>query len=74
MMTLYEELLFGGVKIEHHESDLYFPVTRKSTEILRRHPKAMEIAEYFTNRISGDTWVDVPFNYQPYWESKARIV
>jgi hypothetical protein len=49
-------------------------VSPQTTEILKRHHKAFEIATYFINQINYQTWYEVPFNFQPFWEQKANDV
>lgn len=69
--TLFQALQEAGIKIEHHESDLYFPVSEKSTEILNQFPLQEKNKTFFFN-VNDDCkkWYDIPFAYDPYWESK----
>jgi len=66
-MTIYEDLLQNGITIDCHESDLYFPSTDKSKEILNRHP---EVKHYtmFQDSIDTKLWIEIPFGYIPFWE------
>ena len=72
-MTLYESLKAAGIETDHHESDLYFPATQSSREILARFPLQKSNARPFVNQVSGGVWIDVPFAWDPYWERVARI-
>lgn len=68
MPTLYEDLLEAGVEIDSHESDLYFPVSKESEQILLRHPD--QSFTIFRSQIDGSAWVDCPFAYDPWWNKR----
>lgn len=70
-MSLYTDLIEAGIDVSNWQSDLYFPVTDKSREILSRHPTQKSNARTFRNNVTGKTCYDVPFAYDPYWESRA---
>lgn len=69
-MTLYQDLVENGIEIGHRESDLYFPLSEQTIEILKRHPLQNRIAERFINQIDGTLWFDIPFAYIPFWERR----
>jgi len=74
-MTLYEEITTAGIPVGCHESDLYFPVTAQSREILSRHPLQKNNATTFRNEAPpnvGEIWYDVPFAYDPFWEVRRK--
>jgi hypothetical protein len=71
-MSLYEDLINAGIETANHSSDLYFPVTPETTEILDRHPLEKKIAKQFRNNQDGKQWYDVPFAFLPYWEGKTH--
>ena len=64
MSSLYEDIKAAGIEIDHHESDLYFPVTLESREILRKSGRAHTM---FRSAIDGSLWFDCPFAYDPWW-------
>lgn len=68
--TLYQDLVAAGVEVSSHESDLYFPVTEASMEILSRHPLEKENSTRFLHNVTYAHWVDVPFAYDPWWEKR----
>ena len=70
-MTLYQEIVAAGIPIGCHESDLYFPVTEQSREILARYPLQKGNATTFINQVEGGRWYDIPFAYDPWWESRS---
>jgi len=73
--TLYRALVAAGIEIDHHESDLYFPATPEALAILAKFPDKEESARRFQNEAPphvGESWVDVPFAYLPYWEAKSH--
>lgn len=67
-MTLYSKLTEAGIEVANHYSDLMFPVTEESTKIVKSMPNICY--EKFTNQITRTLWYYVPFEYEPYWESK----
>jgi hypothetical protein len=66
-MTLYTRLKEAGIEVDNHESDLYFPKTKESLEILK-FPLQKKNSSTFQNQITQSQWIDVPFAYDPYWE------
>ena len=67
-MTLYEELKESGAQIESHESDLYTPDTPEARELVKRHDAT---AGTFTSQIDGKPWLDIAFQYDPFWQERA---
>jgi hypothetical protein len=72
MKSLYQALIEAGVKVSSHESDLYFPRTKESCEILQKYDVHYENARNFINQVEGGVWFDVPFAFDPYWEAKRK--
>lgn len=70
--TLYGDLTAAGIPVENHESDLYFPATATSLDILNRHPLQESNARQFTSQIDGKLWMDVPFAFLPWWEKRTK--
>jgi hypothetical protein len=68
--TLYAELVKQGITVHSHYSDLYFPVTEQTREVLARFPDQKGITTTFINQVEGGLWYDTPFAYIPYWEQK----
>lgn len=71
-MSLYKTLKEAGIEVSNHESDLYFPRTKESMDILSKFPLEMQNSKGFLNRITNEIWIDVPFAYDPYWENKQN--
>jgi hypothetical protein len=74
MKTLYQTLKEAGIETDSHESDLYFPVTEASREILSRFPLQKGNATTFRNEAPphvGERWYDVPFAFDPFWQARA---
>lgn len=69
-MTIYEEMKAHGVAIDSHESDLYVEDTPTSRVILAGHSGFASTAKRFTNQVTGTTWIDIPFAYDPFWKNK----
>lgn len=67
-MTLFDSLKKAGVQYANHETDLYFPKTEETEEILKRYPVEHKNATTFRNQVEGGVWYDVPFAYAPAWD------
>lgn len=72
--SLYAALVAANIEVDKHESDLYFPVTEESTEILSQFTQEHLIAEKFRNQNDGSLWYDVPFAFTPYWKEKQNTM
>ncbi len=72
--SLYEAITAAGIPTDHHESDLYFPVTVESTAVLHGYPGQKAIAETFMSQTDGAMWYDVPFAFLPFWEKAAKEI
>lgn len=66
-MSLYKQLVAAGAEINNHFSDLYVRWTPEAMKLVQDSKKSFS---FFTNQVAGGTWIDVPFAYDPYWESK----
>ncbi len=66
---LYQLLMDAGVPVENHESDLYFPVTPETQEIVDNY--GGKNITTFTDDIDGELWFDAPFSFTPFWEEKG---
>ena len=67
-MKLYDKLESMGVKMDHHESDLYVNASQEVENLIiemgyRIYP--------FLNKIDGETWFDIPFAYLPWWRKRG---
>jgi len=72
MLSIYLELKKAGCVIEHHESDLYTPHTPESCKVIREARAAgvyLTHLDVFTGS-DGDLWFDIPFMYDPFWETE----
>ena len=65
--TLYDELKENGITISNYRSTLYFESTPLSREILDRYPLQKASSSTFTDNITKQLWIDVPFEYMPFW-------
>jgi hypothetical protein len=70
MMSIHQELVEAGVRLNHHESDLYALVCPESTAIIERFPFKTNVTK-FRSRLDGKLWYDIPFSYDPYWVKKG---
>jgi hypothetical protein len=69
-MSLYTELKAIGAEMDNHESDLYAKLTQEVVEILAQHKLEKSNSMLFISNIDGKMWIDIPFGYDPWWESK----
>lgn len=58
--------------IDHHESDLYIRKTPKSTELIKKLTTD-SLLSTFRDQIDNDIWYELPFCYDPFWQSKNNI-
>jgi hypothetical protein len=68
--TIYERFVEADIRIDHHCSDLYVRNTPEAREILKRYPIHQNNSRGFKGT-DGDSWIDVPFAYDPFWDSSA---
>ena len=81
MATLFQELTAAGCEIGGHESDLHVKVCEKADTIIAHRMslpgsiltlREMNRPSQFVSNIDGELWWDIPFAYDPFWESKAN--
>lgn len=72
MTTLYKTLIAAGIECSNWQSDLYFPVTEQTKDILARFPRQKANATTFKSSIDGKLIYDVPFAFDPFWEPKEK--
>lgn len=68
---VYDALVDAGCLMDHHESDLYVPVTPESSAVMRLVVPPTTFSR-FRSDIDGSYWYEVPFGYKPFWESAAK--
>jgi hypothetical protein len=78
MPTLYERLSarLKPEDITSHYSDLYVRYTPEAKAIIDQYRSENNLSGYglcsfFTNRVEGGIWIDIPFAFDPYWTSKG---
>lgn len=72
-MTLFEQIKNAGIPYSNHSSDLYVKDCEESRAILNQHPLPKANARTFINQQNQERWIDIPFNYMPFWENVNRI-
>ena len=70
-MGVYEELRAAGCVLDSCESTLYVQDTDTAREILSKYPHAT-FSTFISEKEPGGRWLDVPFQWQPFWDRKAR--
>lgn len=71
---LYQAMQEAGVEIDSHESDLYVKETPAADAVIEeamRHDSAPCFTR-FRSSVDGSVWLDFPFMFVPWWESRAR--
>ena len=68
-MTIHEQLKAAGVPLDSHESDLYAKATPEAARIVSECAYKENVTAFQSN---GETWYDIPFAYDPWWENHAR--
>jgi hypothetical protein len=66
-ISIYQEACKAGLSLDNHESDLYL---KECTEARRLVQNAKVAFSYFISQIDGQTWIDVPFAYDPWWAKR----
>lgn len=80
MQSLYARLLKAGCKIDNHESDLYVQNSQIARDIITAYNKEHKYShpikfKMFKSNLDGDSWLDIPFMYSPYWDKKqGRLI
>jgi len=69
---LWDEIKARGIPYDHHESDLYIPVTSETRAIVHQYDRN-RTATAFISQIDGKMWFDIPFGYLPWWEKRTGI-
>ena len=72
-LSLYEQCKQLGIETDHHESDLYIPMTEATRALIKAYKFKANVTS-FISRIDRKPWYDVPFAYMPFWEKAARRV
>jgi len=75
MKSIYARMIEAGVETANHQSDLYVPVNDTTRQIIKEYNESVEPGyevkpEVFVSKIDHTLWFDIPFMFDPYWESK----
>ena len=69
-MSIYQEMKDLGVEIDHHESDLYVPVTDETRKIVNDYEFKGNVTTFVSLVEPNVVWYDIPFAYEPWWEAR----
>lgn len=69
--NIYDEAKKLGVEIDHHQSDLYIPVTPETKELVRQYKSRANVTT-FKNQLDHKPWYDIPFAYSPFWDKVTK--
>lgn len=67
-MSLYTDLIAAGIPVSNWQSDLYCPNTPEARALIKKHGLK---GTPFKNQAEGGIWLDVPFQFDPFWERRA---
>lgn len=67
--SIYDECVSLGIPTSNHESDLYIPLTPTTQKLAIDYGIS---ASSFTNQVEGGLWLDLPFQYKPFWNKRAE--
>jgi len=71
-MSIYEQLKAANIPIDHHESDLYAKVTPESQKIIDAYEFKDNVKRFVCDDIKREIWFDIPFAFDPFWQSKSH--
>jgi hypothetical protein len=73
--SLYRRLVEAGLKTDHHEADLYVERTEASLAIIEQFKDEGGLVSpaTFVSQVERTPWIDLPFQYDPFWEAKQKI-
>ena len=69
MASIYQQVIEAGIEHDHHESDLYIPVNDQTKKIVHSYEFKRNVT-MFASKIDGKPWFNIPFAFQPFWDSK----
>lgn len=69
-MSLYTDLIEAGQPVSNWQSDLYTPVNDVTRALINEH--GITTATTFVSQIDGNSWYDVPFQFDPFWEARIK--
>lgn len=64
---LWDEIVKQNIQHDHHESDLYLPVTPETARLVSQYDYH-DRATTFVSQVDGKVWYDIPFAYDPFWQ------
>jgi hypothetical protein len=72
--SLYERLIDAGCETESWQSDLYVRNTETASQIIHAFEAEGGISNKrnFTSDRDGQSWIELPFSFKPYWDAKSR--
>lgn len=72
-MSIYQDALSAGLKVDHHESDLYLEDTPKARALVEEHGwYRISFIVQPEHRDAGQAWLDIPFAYDPHWVPRRK--
>lgn len=72
-MCIYEEFKAMNISMDHHESDLYVPVTSETKKVVDTYKFRSNVTTFIC-QIDKKPWYDIPFAYTPFWEKAQRRI
>ena len=69
-MNIYDEAKKLGIEMGNWCSDLYLPVNEQTQKLVADY-KFKKNVTTFTSNIDKKLWYEIPFAFDPYWESRV---
>ncbi|MDO9252597.1 MAG: hypothetical protein Q7U48_13740 [Hydrogenophaga sp.] len=72
--SLYQRLVDAGIELDHWQSDLYFPATEQTRQIVAdclADGSVINRPQIFCSAIDGQPTFDAPFAYEPFWARRS---
>lgn len=72
-MSIYEQMVQAGVKVENHCSDMYVPKNAITEQIISTYDFPAMVT-VFRDNIDHELWYCIAFAYDPFWTQKDKDV
>ena len=71
-MSIYQKAVEIGIEIDSHETDLYLKDCQESRKLIEEYEFKSNVTK-FRSQIDNCVWFDIPFAYDPAWETHRSI-
>ena len=64
---LFAEVVARRINYDHHESDLYIPVTEETTALIERYEFKNAVKTFRAETKGKHLWYEIPFAFTSFW-------